>query len=48
MAIGGIALSNEACVKLHERMGFSKVAEFKEAGFKFNRWIDVGYWQWIL
>ena len=43
--IGGIALPNNASVKLHERLGFEKVAHFKEVGFKFNRWIDVGYWQ---
>jgi L-amino acid N-acyltransferase YncA len=43
--IGGIALPNEASVALHEKLGFSKVAHFKEVGFKFNRWIDVGYWQ---
>ena len=47
-AIGGIALPNEASVKLHEKMGFLKVAHFKEVGFKFNQWIDVGYWQSIL
>jgi phosphinothricin acetyltransferase len=44
-AIGGIALPNEASVALHERFGFEKVAHFREVGFKFNRWIDVGYWQ---
>jgi L-amino acid N-acyltransferase YncA len=44
-AIGGIALPNEASVALHEKFGFSKVAHFKEVGFKFGRWIDVGYWQ---
>ncbi len=43
--IGGITLPNEASVALHERLGFSKVAHFKDVGFKFNRWIDVGYWQ---
>lgn len=47
-ALGGIALPNEASIKLHEKMGFLKVAQFKEVGFKFNRWIDVGYWQLIL
>lgn len=45
LAIGGIALPNEASVALHEKMGFEKVAHFKEVGFKFGRWIDVGYWQ---
>jgi L-amino acid N-acyltransferase YncA len=44
-AIGGIALPNESSVALHERLGFVQVARFREVGFKFNRWIDVGYWQ---
>jgi L-amino acid N-acyltransferase YncA len=44
-AIGGIALPNEPSIRLHERLGFTHVAHFREVGFKFNRWIDVGYWQ---
>jgi len=44
-AMGGIALPNDASVALHEKFGFKKVAHFEQAGFKFNRWIDVGYWQ---
>ncbi len=44
-AIGGIALPNESSIALHERLGFVQVAQFREVGFKFNRWIDVGYWQ---
>jgi phosphinothricin acetyltransferase len=47
-AMGGIALPNEASVALHERMGFAKVAHFREVGWKLGRWIDVGYWQRIL
>jgi phosphinothricin acetyltransferase len=47
-AIGGIALPNEASVALHERMGFAKIAHFREVGWKFERWIDVGYWQLVL
>lgn len=43
--IGGIALPNPASVGLHESLGFKKVAEFGEIGFKFGRWINVGYWQ---
>lgn len=43
--MGGIALPNEASVALHERLGFKKVAHFEEVGWKFSRWIDVGYWQ---
>jgi len=44
-AIGGIALPNESSIGLHEKLGFEKVAHFKEVGNKFNQWIDVGYWQ---
>ncbi len=47
-AIAVIALPNDASIKLHEKMGFLKVAQLSEVGFKFNRWIDVGYWQRIL
>lgn len=47
-AIGGIALPNDASVKLHESLGFKKVAHFQEVGFKFNQWIDVGFWQLML
>lgn len=43
--IAGIALPNEASVAFHESCGFERAAHFKEVGFKFDRWIDVGYWQ---
>ncbi|MFC0167330.1 arsinothricin resistance N-acetyltransferase ArsN1 family B [Pseudoduganella danionis] len=45
LVIGGIAQPNPASVALHEKMGFEKVAQFREVGFKFGRWIDVGYWE---
>ncbi|NYE61600.1 phosphinothricin acetyltransferase [Duganella sp. 1224] len=45
LAIGGIAQPNPASVALHERLGFVKVAHFSEVGRKFERWIDVGYWE---
>lgn len=44
-AMGGIALPNDASIRLHEKFGFRKVAHFAEVGCKFGRWIDVGYWQ---
>ncbi len=47
-ALGGIALPNEASVALHESLGFEKVAHLREVGRKFERWIDVGYWQLML
>jgi len=45
IAIAGIALPNPVSVALHERFGMEKVAHFKEVGFKFGHWVDVGYWQ---
>lgn len=43
--IGGITLPNDSSIKLHEKFGFKKVAEFEEIGFKFGKWLNVGYWQ---
>lgn len=48
VAIGGIALPNAGSVALHEKLGFRKVAHYAEVGFKFDRWIDVGYWQYAI
>lgn len=46
--IAGISLPNPASVALHEKLGMRKVAHFEEVGNKFDRWIDVGYWQKLL
>jgi phosphinothricin acetyltransferase len=46
--IGGVALPNEASVRLHEKLGFRKVAHFERVGWKCGRWVDVGYWQLFL
>ncbi len=46
--IGGIGQPNEASIALHEKFGFQKIAHFKEVGFKFDKWVDVAYWQLII
>jgi phosphinothricin acetyltransferase len=46
--IGGIALPNPASIAMHRRLGFHEVARFREVGRKFNRWIDVAFWQLML
>lgn len=43
--IAGISLPNQASISLHEKLGFTKSGVLKEVGFKFEKWIDVGYWQ---
>jgi L-amino acid N-acyltransferase YncA len=46
--IGGIALPNSASVALHEKVGFEKIAHFREVGWKMDRWVDMGYWELII
>lgn len=43
--IGGLSLPNDASIKLHEKLGFKKVAHYNEVGLKFNKWVDVAFWQ---
>lgn len=43
--LAGITLPNEASIRLHEKLGFEKVGQLKEVGYKFGSWVDVGYWQ---
>ena len=46
MAIGGgVSLPNDASVRLHEKLGFEKIAHFSNVGRKFDKWVDVGFWQ---
>lgn len=46
--LAAIALPNQDSVALHEKLGFEKVGQFKQVGYKFDTWIDVGYWELIL
>jgi L-amino acid N-acyltransferase YncA len=48
VAIGGVALPNEASAALHGKLGFEHVATFRQVGFKHGRWVDVAYWQLVL
>lgn len=43
--VSGITIPNEASIRLQEKFGFEKIAEFKEIGYKNNEWLNVGYWQ---
>jgi L-amino acid N-acyltransferase YncA len=44
-AFAGIALPNDASVRLHEAVGFSPIGVYRQVGFKLGRWHDVGWWQ---
>ncbi len=43
--IGSISCPNSESQKLHEKLGFEKVGVFKEVGCKFDKYIDVEFWQ---
>jgi len=39
--IGGIDATNVASLRMHERLGFDRVAHLHEVGHKFGRWLDL-------
>ena len=43
--IGGIAMPNKHSIKLHENLGFTHSGTLKNVGIKFEKWIDVAYYQ---
>jgi len=46
--VGGIDLTNIGSIALHEKLGFTHSGTIKQAGFKFGRWLDLGFYQLIL
>ena len=44
-AYAGIALPNPASVALHESLGFTPIAVYRNVGYKLGAWRDVGWWQ---
>ena len=43
--VGGIDADNAASLRLHEALGFERVAHFREVGRKFGRWLDLVFVQ---
>ena len=46
--VAGVDADNAASIGLHERLGFERVAHFREVGRKFNRWLDLVFLQRLL
>ena len=46
--IAGIDATNEVSIKLHRSFGFEEVAQFKQVGYKFGRWLDLTFMQLLL
>jgi phosphinothricin acetyltransferase len=47
-AYAGVALPNDASVRLHERFGFRELGTFHEVGRKHGRWVDVRWFERLL
>jgi phosphinothricin acetyltransferase len=43
-----VTLPNEGSARLHERVGFTSCAVFRQVGYKMNQWHDVGWWELAL
>ncbi len=43
--VAGIDASNDASIRLHERLGFERVGLLPEVGRKFDRWLDLAFLQ---
>lgn len=46
--IGGIDASNADSIEFHRKFGFTECGIIREAGFKFDRWLDLQFMQLIL
>jgi len=46
--IGVIDASNSGSIEFHKKFGFIETGVLKEAGFKFDKWLDVSLMQLLL
>jgi len=46
--IAGIDTQNAASIALHRQLGFEPCGTIRHAGFKFNRWLDLQFFQLLL
>jgi L-amino acid N-acyltransferase YncA len=46
--MGGASADQTASVAVQEKLGFQRVALYKEVGYKFGKWLDVIYLQLML
>jgi L-amino acid N-acyltransferase len=46
--IGGIDAANILSIEFHKKHGFAEAGRIREAGFKFDRWLDLVFMQLML
>ena len=48
VVMAGITADNAVSLRLHERLGFTEVANIREVGYKFGRWLDLKFLELVL
>lgn len=46
--VAGIDADNKLSLDLHQKLGFEKIGQMKEVGYKFGKWLDLVFMQRIL
>jgi L-amino acid N-acyltransferase len=46
--VAGVDADNLPSLRFHERHGFTRVAHFRQVGYKFDRWLDLIFLQRFL
>ena len=41
-------MANTSSIALHKKFGFTHAGIVQQAGFKFGRWLDLGFYQLVL
>jgi L-amino acid N-acyltransferase len=46
--VAGIDMENAASIALHQSRGFAHAGTIRHAGFKFGRWLNLGFYELLL
>ena len=46
--VAGICSENVGSIEMHRKQGFEYVGRVREAGYKFDRWLDLDFYQLLL
>ena len=46
--MAAIDAANEASLRLHHKLGFQEVGQFRQVGWKFERWLDLVFLEPLL
>lgn len=46
--LAGIDADNAGSIALHQQLGFIQVGHFRQVGYKFEKWLDLQFFQLIL